>query len=120
MRLRGMPPRIRSQGRNVEVCQFVHLRRAHRALTLTSQRVRWATIDWEEGGPEPNRTEKAGPRATDVDPSGADPPHLAAECAGEHRKGGLNVMKKGFARVAALAAALAALILAGGAGSGWR
>jgi hypothetical protein len=35
------------------------------------------------------------------------------------RKGGLDV-KKGFARVAALAAALAALILAGGAGSGWR
>jgi hypothetical protein len=29
-------------------------------------------------------------------------------------------MKKPFARVAALAAALAALILAGGAGTGWR
>jgi hypothetical protein len=38
----------------------------------------------------------------------------------KHRKGGLDMMKKGFARVAALAAALAALILAGGAGSGWR
>jgi hypothetical protein len=37
----------------------------------------------------------------------------------EDRKGGLLV-KKVYARVAALAAALAALILAGGAGSGWR
>jgi hypothetical protein len=37
----------------------------------------------------------------------------------EDRKGVL-LGKKVYARVAALAAALAALILAGGAGSGWR